>query len=151
MAIRNDGLFLLNANIFINSYIDLYSYKVGNVINSQLINIFMFQAFCFACKTRDKSSNPDQLILSASKPDFFCVYKSGLPLGVWMVQVEILVVWILLSEGLDMLIQPASLQDGHLVAQVDACLIQSNRIEGSKHSNIRDNWNVIFCMTVAEW
>ena len=32
----------------------------------------------------------------------------------------------------------------HLVAKVYACLVECNRIKGSKHSDIWNDWNIVF-------
>ena len=59
-------------------------------------------------------------------------------------------VGVFLSEGLDVPVQTASLADGHFVAEVDAGLIQGNRIKGGQHADIRDDGNVILGMAVTE-
>lgn len=96
------------------------------------------------------NSDADQFILPAPKADFFGMSKSGFPFCIGMVQVEVFVIGILVPEKLDMLIQATALTGRFLVGQINAGLIQRNRIEGGQHADIRDDGNVVLAVTVTE-
>ena len=76
--------------------------------------------------------------------------KSRFPFRIRMVHVEVFMVRVFVPEFLHVIIQPAPRIHGHFVAQVNAGLIQRNRVKRRQHPDVRNNGYVVFCVAVTE-
>ena len=89
-----------------------------------------------------------QVVLSRSKPDLLAVLQRFLPLDVW-VAVQEAVVMVMPFRIRQMVTQLAVANRRCLLAEVGTCLIQSNRIERSKHPDVGQDGSVILIMAVT--
>ncbi len=65
-----------------------------------------------------------------------------------MCHVEMIVMFVI-AHGFDIVIKNRAGSNGHLVAQIRTCLIESYRIEGSQHSDIGNDGDIVLRMAVA--
>ena len=87
--------------------------------------------------------------MPTAQTDFLRMVQSGFPLRIRVVHMEVLMIRVFMPEGFHMFVQPASRGNWHLVAQVNTGLVQSNRIKGRKHTDIRYDRNIVFRVAVA--
>ena len=63
---------------------------------------------------------------------------------------EMLMVGILAAVFVKVPCQTAAGNDRLLVAEINSRLVQGNRVKGGQHTDIRNNRNIVFGMTVTE-
>ena len=90
-----------------------------------------------------------KLVLVSSKTNLFSVSNAGLPVSIWMIHVEVVTMLVRKLLIMYMLVKLRMRNDICCVNHVCASHIKCDWIKRCKHTNIWNNWDIIFCMTVA--
>ena len=85
----------------------------------------------------------NQFIFTAAHAHFDSVFQTTFPVGVGMGIGEVVVVAMFFFR------QNAAFDDRLTVDRIGTCLVECYRVKRGKHTNIRNDWNIVFGMAVA--
>lgn len=88
-------------------------------------------------------SDFNQLILVAAKADFHRMFNAGVPVGLRSGINEVVMVY------MGHTVKLAAADNGLFIYRICTGYVQCYRIEGGKHSHIRNDGNTVFGMAVA--
>lgn len=108
-----------------------------------------YQQAAFYHKTSVILLHSNELIFPGTKANFFGVLHTGLPVT-FRRGIDKVVMVVMEMRSVHVVVQEAPFADWLSVTGISAGHIQRDWIERGKHTNVWNNWNIIFPMAVAE-